>query len=82
MDVVSCPTFGLGLPAYYVLALSEASLNLARYDAIRYGAENTTRSEACAEVKRASRWALVCASAGHSDAYYKPLESGIWWRWT
>lgn len=25
VDVVSCPTFDLGLPAYYILALSEAS---------------------------------------------------------
>jgi len=25
VDVVSCPTFNLGLPAYYILALSEAS---------------------------------------------------------
>ena len=72
VDVVSCPTFGLGLPAYYVLALSEASSNLARYDAIRYGAENTTRSEGLAP-----RWAMgilmgtYALSAGHSDAYYK-----------
>jgi len=25
VDVVSCPSFNLGLPAYYILALSEAS---------------------------------------------------------
>jgi len=25
VDVISCPTFDLGLPAYYILALSEAS---------------------------------------------------------
>lgn len=34
---VSLPTFHLGLPAYYVLALSEASSNLSRYDGVRYG---------------------------------------------
>jgi len=34
---VSLPTFALGLPAYYVLALSEASSNLSRYDGVRYG---------------------------------------------
>lgn len=34
---VSLPTFEMGLPAYYVLALSEASSNLSRYDGIRYG---------------------------------------------
>ena len=75
VDVVSCPTFGLGLPAYYVLALSEASSNLARYDAIRYGAENTTRSEGLgAEVKRRILMGTYALSAGHSDAYYKRAQ--------
>ena len=34
---VSLPTFEMGLPAYYILAFSEASSNLSRYDGIRYG---------------------------------------------
>jgi aspartyl-tRNA(Asn)/glutamyl-tRNA(Gln) amidotransferase subunit A len=34
---VSLPSFSLGLPAYYILASSEASSNLSRYDGIRYG---------------------------------------------
>lgn len=34
---VSLPTYPAGLPAYYVLAVSEASSNLARYDGVRYG---------------------------------------------
>jgi aspartyl-tRNA(Asn)/glutamyl-tRNA(Gln) amidotransferase subunit A len=34
---VTLPTFAHGLPAYYVLAVSEASSNLARYDGVRYG---------------------------------------------
>lgn len=45
VDVVSCPTFNLGLPAYYILALSEASSNLARYDNVRFGdSVNTSTS--------------------------------------
>lgn len=34
---VSLPQLDLALPAYYVLAVSEASSNLARYDGVRYG---------------------------------------------
>lgn len=34
---VSLPELHLALPAYYVLAVSEASSNLARYDGVRYG---------------------------------------------
>ena len=40
---VSLPTSGAGLPAYYVIAMSEASSNLSRYDGIRYG----VRREVC-----------------------------------
>lgn len=34
---MSLPSFDAGLPAYYVLATSEASSNLSRYDGVRYG---------------------------------------------
>ncbi|CAO2036719.1 unnamed protein product, partial [Urochloa humidicola] len=37
VEEVSLPSFTLGLPAYYILASSEASSNLSRYDGIRYG---------------------------------------------
>src|SRR6185369_6672306 len=34
---VSCPSFDLALAAYYLIAPSEASSNLARFDSVRYG---------------------------------------------
>src|SRR5262249_26243366 len=34
---VSCPHFDYALPAYYLIAPSECSSNLARFDAVRYG---------------------------------------------
>ncbi len=37
VEEVSLPSFAVGLPAYYVIALSEASSNLSRYDGVRYG---------------------------------------------
>lgn len=37
VDEVSVPSFSLGLPAYYVIASSEASSNLSKYDGVRYG---------------------------------------------
>src|SRR3954453_4202713 len=34
---ISCPHFGYALAAYYLIAPSEASSNLARFDSVRYG---------------------------------------------
>lgn len=34
---IAIPELDVALPAYYVLAISEASSNLARYDGVRYG---------------------------------------------
>lgn len=71
VDVVSCPTFALGLPAYYILALAEASSNLARYDAVRYGVPDTSRTDGFGdEVKRRVLMGSYALSYGHSDAYY------------
>jgi aspartyl-tRNA(Asn)/glutamyl-tRNA(Gln) amidotransferase subunit A len=81
---ISCPSFLYALPAYYLIAPSEASSNLARFDAMRYGlrvADDGTRSaeevtaltrEAGfgAEVKRRIMIGTYALSSGYYDAYY------------
>ncbi|MEU3492498.1 Asp-tRNA(Asn)/Glu-tRNA(Gln) amidotransferase subunit GatA [Kitasatospora cineracea] len=81
---VSCPSFTLALPAYYLIAPSEASSNLARFDAMRYGlrvGDDGTRSaeqvtaltrEAGfgSEVKRRIILGTYALSSGYYDAYY------------
>ncbi|KYC35148.1 aspartyl/glutamyl-tRNA amidotransferase subunit A [Scytonema hofmannii PCC 7110] len=79
---ISCPRFRDGLPSYYIIAPSEASANLARYDGVKYGyrapdAENLlsmyTRTRATgfgAEVKRRIMIGTYALSAGYYDAYY------------
>jgi aspartyl-tRNA(Asn)/glutamyl-tRNA(Gln) amidotransferase subunit A len=78
---VSCPRFRYGVSAYYVIAPSEASANLARYDAVKYGIrENAdtllsmytkTRAHGFgAEVKRRIMIGTYTLSAGYYDAYY------------
>ncbi len=79
---ISCPRFRYGLPSYYIIAPSEASANLARYDGVKYGmrakdADNLlsmyTRTRATgfgAEVKRRIMIGTYALSAGYYDAYY------------
>ncbi|SEF79033.1 aspartyl/glutamyl-tRNA(Asn/Gln) amidotransferase subunit A [Thermomonospora echinospora] len=81
---VSCPHFGYALPAYYLIAPSECSSNLARFDAMRYGlrvgddgtrsAEEVmalTRAEGFGpEVKRRIMLGTYALSSGYYDAYY------------
>ncbi|MGW0807016.1 Asp-tRNA(Asn)/Glu-tRNA(Gln) amidotransferase subunit GatA [Nonomuraea sp. NPDC002799] len=81
---VSCPSFTTALPAYYLIAPSEASSNLARFDAMRYGlrvGDDGTRSaeEVMAltraagfgpEVKRRIMLGTYALSSGYYDAYY------------
>ncbi|MFJ9697248.1 Asp-tRNA(Asn)/Glu-tRNA(Gln) amidotransferase subunit GatA [Kitasatospora sp. NPDC101183] len=81
---VSCPSFTLALPAYYLIAPSECSSNLARFDAMRYGlrvGDDGTRSaeEVTAltreagfgdEVKRRIILGTYALSSGYYDAYY------------
>ncbi|WP_067963811.1 Asp-tRNA(Asn)/Glu-tRNA(Gln) amidotransferase subunit GatA [Nocardiopsis trehalosi] len=81
---VSCPSFDAALAAYYLIAPSEASSNLARFDAMRYGlrvgddgtrsAEEVmalTRAEGFGpEVKRRIILGTYALSSGYYDAYY------------
>jgi aspartyl-tRNA(Asn)/glutamyl-tRNA(Gln) amidotransferase subunit A len=78
---VSLPHAPFGLPAYYLIAPSEASSNLARFDGVRYGlrvdaatAEEmnaATRAEGFgAEVKRRIMIGTHALSSGYYDAYY------------
>jgi aspartyl-tRNA(Asn)/glutamyl-tRNA(Gln) amidotransferase subunit A len=82
IHIVSCPRFRYGVPSYYIIAPSEASANLARYDGVKYGlrspeADNLlsmyTRTRAAgfgAEVKRRIMIGTYALSAGYYDAYY------------
>jgi aspartyl-tRNA(Asn)/glutamyl-tRNA(Gln) amidotransferase subunit A len=81
---VSCPSFGLALAAYYLIAPSECSSNLARFDGVRYGlrvGDDGSRDldEVMAltreagfgpEVKRRVILGTYALSAGYYDAYY------------
>ena len=83
---VSCPRFNDGIATYYVIAPSEASANLARYDGVKYGfraddaeslAGMTSRSRAegfGAEVQRRILIGTYALSAGYVDAYYKKAQ--------
>jgi aspartyl-tRNA(Asn)/glutamyl-tRNA(Gln) amidotransferase subunit A len=83
---VSCPSFDSALGAYYLILPSEASSNLAKFDAMRYGlrvtpdgvadptAEQVMSATRAAgfgdEVKRRVILGTYALSAGYYDAYY------------
>ena len=78
---VSCPHFKYALAAYYLIAPSECSSNLARFDAMRYGIRvgegsaeevmNATREVGFGkEVKRRIILGTYALSSGYYDAYY------------
>ncbi|MDQ3715881.1 MAG: Asp-tRNA(Asn)/Glu-tRNA(Gln) amidotransferase subunit GatA [Actinomycetota bacterium] len=81
---VSCPHFGYALAAYYLIAPSEASSNLARFDAMRYGLRVgddgvrgldevmalTRQAGFGAEVKRRIMIGTYALSSGYYEAYY------------
>jgi aspartyl-tRNA(Asn)/glutamyl-tRNA(Gln) amidotransferase subunit A len=81
---VSCPAFDYALAAYYLIAPSECSSNLARFDAMRFGlrlgddGERSTEQVMAhtrgqgfgAEVKRRIMLGTYALSSGYYDAYY------------
>ncbi|MGD9251103.1 MAG: Asp-tRNA(Asn)/Glu-tRNA(Gln) amidotransferase subunit GatA [Desulfobacterales bacterium] len=79
---ISLPHTQYGVAAYYIIAPSEASSNLARYDGVRFGVRREdngdlidmfrrTRSAGFgAEVKRRIILGTYALSAGYYDAYY------------
>ncbi|MCJ7508333.1 MAG: aspartyl/glutamyl-tRNA amidotransferase subunit A, partial [candidate division Zixibacteria bacterium] len=79
---VSLPLTKYALAVYYILAPSEASANLARYDGVKYGfsyldttnmweaMEKTKQFGFGAEVKRRIMLGTYALSAGYYDAYY------------
>jgi aspartyl-tRNA(Asn)/glutamyl-tRNA(Gln) amidotransferase subunit A len=83
---ISVPMSEFAVPVYYLVAASEASSNLARYDGVKYGyrAEfknlsaidleqfyGQTRGEGFGkEVKRRIMLGTYCLSSGYFDAYY------------
>ena len=78
---VSCPSFEYALAAYYLIAPSECSSNLARFDAMRYGIRvgegdaeavmSATREAGFGrEVKRRIILGTYALSSGYYDAYY------------
>lgn len=86
VEEVSLPHTEYAVPTYYILAPSEASSNLARYDGVRYGvrADNAdnliemykeTRSHGFgSEVKRRIMLGTYALSSGYYDAYYKKAQ--------
>lgn len=67
-DQVSLPSLKYGVAVYYILAPSETSSNLARYDGIRYGLD---RSNFTFETRRRIMIGTYALSSGYYDAYYK-----------
>jgi len=78
---VSLPTIAYALPTYYLLATSEASTNLARYDGVRYGLRaaapdlyamytRTRRDGFGAEVKRRIMLGTYALSAGYYEGFF------------
>ena len=82
IEPVSLPTTRYALACYYIIAPSEASANLSRYDGVKYGysyqdtgnmweaMEKTRQFGFGPEVKRRIMLGAYALSAGYYDAYY------------
>ena len=82
VEEISLPSTPNALAVYYLIAPSEASANLARYDGVKYGFSNQddldfweslerTRDESFgSEVKRRIMLGTYALSSGYYDAYY------------
>ncbi|WP_276281757.1 Asp-tRNA(Asn)/Glu-tRNA(Gln) amidotransferase subunit GatA [Halorussus caseinilyticus] len=91
VEEVSLPSVEHAVEAYYVIAMSEASSNLARFDGVRYGHSggfdgnwNETFSKAREEgfgeeVKRRILLGTYALSAGYHDKYYKQAQDARAW---
>lgn len=85
-EEVSLPHTKYAVAAYYLLASSEASANLARFDGVRYGVRSEkatnmmdmykfSRSEGFGdEVKRRIMLGTYALSSGYYDAFYKKAQ--------
>lgn len=82
---LTLPHTDYAVAAYYLIATSEASSNLARYDGVRYGLRksgrdlidmymNTRAAGFGEEVKRRIMLGTYALSSGYYDAYYKKAQ--------
>ncbi|PSP38440.1 Asp-tRNA(Asn)/Glu-tRNA(Gln) amidotransferase GatCAB subunit A [Halobacteriales archaeon QH_7_65_31] len=88
---VSLPSVETAVQAYYVIAMSEASSNLARFDGVRYGPDSevegnwndsfaAVREEGFGEeVKRRILLGTYALSAGYHDKYYEKAQDARAW---
>ena len=86
IEEISLPNLEYALSVYYIIAPSEASSNLSRFDGVRYGYRNReaktlremykkSRAEGFGdEVKRRIMIGTYCLSAGYYDAYYEKAQ--------
>jgi aspartyl-tRNA(Asn)/glutamyl-tRNA(Gln) amidotransferase subunit A len=88
---VSLPSVEYAVEAYYVIAMGEASSNLARFDGVRYGVSGgfdgdwnetfaSAREEGFGdEVKRRILLGTFALSAGYHDKYYRKAQDARAW---